>query len=446
MRKSLLSAIIFITSLNANAMDPFSVYQKTAPENCIDKSVFNESMGLPELIEIGVCNNPTLNRGYMEVKTYEAEYGKSKSEYLPSVDLLVDISDTYTKYESEKSKQKDPYGANIALSWLIYDFGGRGARAERAKKYLESAGFAYNAQLHDTVLGINNAYFELLGAQEVLKSAKISEESFKKSYEESSKRYELGLVALSDKLLAKTSYEESRLETVQAKNSVQQAQGRLAQLLNVEPTTKFNLKKPKNDKDLTKLEMGEISVDEMIKTALSLRPEIKNAQAEVEIAQANIEIAQAQNMPSISLNAKGGYNDDMRYSNPHQQSGSIGVNLSVPLFTGFSNSYNISSAKYQKKKSLETQKEQIDIVKNEVWTAYNNYKTAVASHKISKKALESAIENEKVAFASYQVGKGDILNLLTAGSQLSTARKEVIVAYYSVLTSKANLYKAIGRF
>ena len=87
-----------------------------------------------------------------------------------------------------------------------------------------------------------------------------------------------------------------------------------------------------------------------------------------------------------------------------------------------------------------------EMVKNEVWTAYHDYETAVSSYDITKKALESAKENERVAFASYQVGKGDILNLLTAGSQLSTARKEVIVAYYSVLTSKAKLYRAIGRF
>ncbi|NCB34008.1 MAG: hypothetical protein EOM64_09070 [Erysipelotrichia bacterium] len=64
---------------------------------------------------------------------------------------------------------------------------------------------------------------------------------------------------------------------------------------------------------------------------------------------------------------------------------------------------------------------------------------------ISRQMLESAVENERVAFASYQVGKGSILNLLTAGSQLATARQEVIVAFYAVLTTKADLYRAIGR-
>jgi outer membrane protein TolC len=81
-----------------------------------------------------------------------------------------------------------------------------------------------------------------------------------------------------------------------------------------------------------------------------------------------------------------------------------------------------------------------------VWTAYQDYQTAMSSHKISLTVLESAKENQKVAFAMYKVGKGSILNLLTAESQLANSRKESIVSFYSVLTQKAKLYRAIGRY
>lgn len=427
-------------------LDPFAVYRVNAPTNCVDKDIGKNQLGLSELIEIGLCNNPSLNRGYMEVKSFEAAYGQSQSDYLPSVSATGSLDDTYSKTKSQKSSKSDPYNGNIALSWLIYDFGGRTARSERAKNYLESTQFTYNALLHDTVLAINNAYFNLLSAQEVLKSAKTSEASFKKSYEESSRKYELGLAALSDKLLAKTSYEQSRLVVVQAQNDVQANQGKLAILLNISPSTSFDLSKPKKNKDITKLENAKMSVDEMMTLALKMRPEIKSRQKEMEAAKENINVIKAASKPSVSFGAKGGYEDDWKYGNPHQYGSSVGVNLSVPLFTGFSDTYNIAQAKYQYQQSKFLAVETQDTVKNEVWAAYHSYKTAVSSYEITQKALESALENERVAFVSYQVGKGDILNLLTAGSQLSTARKEVIVAYYAVLTTKANLYRAIGRF
>ena len=447
MRKILLLGIgVFCFSMSAQALDPFNVFQQKAPENCIDKDIINGPVGLPELLEIGLCNNPTLNRGYMEVKSREASFGASKSEYLPSLTLKGDLTDTYNKVEDYSSQSQNPYRANAALSWMLYDFGGRSARVKRAENYMLSSGFEYNAMIKDTFLDINKAYFDLLSAKEVLKSAKTSEASFKKSYEESSRRYELGLVSLSDKLLAKTSYEESRLDVVQAENQVKSSQGKLAVLLNVSPTTNFDLLKPKNDRDLTKLAMQDMSIDQMIEKALEQRPEIKKAQKDIEAATQNVKAIKANHLPTISLTASSGYGDDFKENNQYDYSSSIGVNISVPLFSGFSVSYNVKDAESQKEKAVLQKAEIVETVKNEVWTSYHNYKTAVSSYEISKKALESAVENERVAFASYQVGKGDILNLLTAGSQLSNARKEVIVAYYAVLTSKASLYRAIGRF
>ena len=108
--------------------------------------------------------------------------------------------------------------------------------------------------------------------------------------------------------------------------------------------------------------------------------------------------------------------------------------------------YAISRAKYQYRQAALSVLETQDSVRSDVWNSYQDYVTAVEAYRISKTLRESAVENERVAFASYQVGKGSILELLTAGSQLASAKQQVIVAFYSVLTSKANLYRAIGRF
>ena len=69
----------------AAKLDPFSVYKLQAPENCVDKELDKEQIGLPELIQMGICTNPALNREYMAVKASEAQVGQSKAEYLPSV-------------------------------------------------------------------------------------------------------------------------------------------------------------------------------------------------------------------------------------------------------------------------------------------------------------------------------------------------------------------------
>ena len=159
MRKILLLGIgVFCFSMSAQALDPFNVFQKKAPENCIDKDILNGPVGLPELLEIGLCNNPALNRGYMEVKSREASFGASKAEYLPSLTLKGDLTDTYNKVEDYSSQSQNPYRANAALSWMLYDFGGRSARVKRAENYMLSSGFEYNAWLRHESNGVKQHY------------------------------------------------------------------------------------------------------------------------------------------------------------------------------------------------------------------------------------------------------------------------------------------------
>lgn len=447
MKRYLLIAC-FLLSFEAQGgdrLDPFSVYRLNAPKGCVDETIGSDPIGLPELIQIGICNNPTLNRDYMNVKAYEARLGETKAEYLPSLTGTGSISDDFSKVEDQKSGKTDPYSGNLALSWLLYDFGGRTARTEQAKAYLDSQQFTYNASLHDTVLSITQGYFDLLSAEEVLKSSKTAEQSYRKSYEESVKRYELGLVSASDKLLAQTSWEQSKLDVVKAENTVQINQGSLAQLLNLPPDTTFSLTRPPKDEDITKLET-DLPIQELIEVALANRPEIKSQKSSTMAAKQEIEIVKAASKPSLSFGSKANFGDDWKYGNPYEYGTSIGLNLSIPLFTGFSDTYKIAKAKYQYQKAKADEIITADTVKNEVWNAFQNYHTAVSTYEISQKMLESAKENERVAFVSYQIGKGSILNLLTASSQLATARQEVIVAFYSVLISKSTLYRAIGRF
>lgn len=446
MKKSFLFACLLLSTTAFADLDPFSVYTMNAPEGCVDVSAQKEELTLPDLIQVGICNNPTLNRSYMSVKSSEAAYGKSKSAYLPTVSADGSISQSNTKTEDEKTKKTHPYSGNVALSWLVYDFGGRSAKTDQMKAYLETAEFSYNANLHDTVLAINQAYFDLLSAQEVLKSSQESEKSFKKSYEESKRRFDLGLVSASDKLLAKTTYENSRLDVVQAGNLLKKAQGSLAVLLNLSPDTALKVATPpKKGDDITKLETKE-TVQEMMETALSLRPELKGKKSEMTAAERQISIAKAGALPSLSAGAGAEYGDSWKLHNPYNVRTSIGLNLSVPLFNGFSDVYNIAKAKYDYRQAVLSVVETQDSVRQDVWNSYQDYKTATEAYRISQTLLESATENERVAFKSYQVGKGSILELLTAGSQLASAKQQVIVAFYSVLTSKANLYRAIGRF
>ena len=430
----------------ATAEENKDVYSAKVPTGCLDKEIaVSKEVSLIDLIKIGICNNPELNADYMGLKASEANLGAAKSEYFPNINLNSMASKNTNKYQGRHHTEDNPYKINLGLSLLLYDFGGRSARIDSFRYYLANSGFAYNSALQNMILNIHTDYFKLLGAKEDLKSAKANEAMYKKSFDEASRKYEVGMAALNDKLQTQTSYEQSKLRVLELENAVKQYEGDLATILNLPPQTKFKLRQPPKDRDLTALGQKK-NLDEMIELAARERDEVKAQEMLVNAANSSLRELRASRYGSFSLAAESGYNNSWQPSRSYNRDNSIGINYKLPLFTGFNTSHKISAAKYkreQERYNLESIKNRI---KNEVWGAYHDYQTAMKSYEVSKKVLKSAEENEKVAFKSYEVGSTDIINLLTAETQLAEARDAVVIAFYTVLINKATLYRSIGRF
>ncbi len=426
---------------NSAPSDPFKVLSTAnTPKKCLKENINNLSLSLSDLIEVAVCNNPTLNRSYMEAKASAATYGQSLSSYLPGIDGNADAGYSNSKTGGSGSQDSTSAGASLSLSWLLYDFGGREADVNITKKNLEAANFSRNQILQDTVFSVINAYYTLLSARELLNSSMVNEETFKKSYEIASRRYELGLVRLSDKLQAETSYAQSQLSTTEAFNALEKSKGELAEILNLPAYTALDLK------EITvKPEDGEFSgeIETLAQEALAKRQDIKSQKASLEASAATLEKAKTGNYPSISLTGGLGINDDIG-DNRQTYNGNIGVQLSVPLFTGFSNSYNITKQRYNYESAKAKVAESESSVRLDVWKSYQNYNTSVKNYEITSKLFISAEENERVAMGAYKAGKGNIIDLLNAQYKLAEARKEKTSALYNLILTKNDLLRSVG--
>ena len=440
----LMGTIIF--SGTAFSADKRDVYLAKAPVGCLDKEIaVNKEVSLIDLIKIGICNNPELSADYMSLKASEENLGAAKSEYFPDINLGAGIGKNTQKFQGDHHTENSPYNVNLGLNLLLYDFGGRSARIDSFRYYLANSGFSYNSSLQNLILSIHTNYFKLLGAREDLKSARANEAMYKKSYDEASRKYDVGMAALNDKLQTQTSYEQSKLKVIQMENAVKQYEGNLAMILNLPPQTPFKLKQPPKDRDLMSLNKKD-SLDEMIEVAARERDEVKAQEMILNATNSSLKELEASRYGAFSLAAESGYNNSWKPSRSYNRDNSIGINYKLPLFTGFETTHKIKSAKYQREQERHNLDKVRNQIKNEVWSAYHDYQTALKSYEVSKNVLKSAEENEKVAFKSYEVGNTDIINLLTAESQLADARDAYVVAFYTVLINKATLYRSIGRF
>jgi outer membrane protein len=153
------------------------------------------------------------------------------------------------------------------------------------------------------------------------------------------------------------------------------------------------------------------------------------------------------NLPSISASGSISWNDDSANffaTGGNHINGSIGIRASMPIFAGFANMYGIRSANSQYDVANENLRGINDSAMLDVFTAYQNYKTAQTVLEQTNTLLKSAMESEKVTAGMYRVGRATMLDWQTAQSELVSAQKQNNAARYDLFTKRAAVALAIG--
>ena len=124
--------------------------------------------------------------------------------------------------------------------------------------------------------------------------------------------------------------------------------------------------------------------------------------------------------------------------------GKIGVSVSMPLFAGFANMYNARSTNADYESTKYSEHSIVNNAMMDVFTAYQNYKTAKTVLNQSETLLKSATESERVTSGMYKVGRATMLDWQTAQSELVDAQKQNNSAKYDLFVKRAAVALAIG--
>jgi TolC family type I secretion outer membrane protein len=409
----------------------------------ITKDVRRDALNLGDVVELAMCNNTSTRSAWLGSQIGEMTYAKSISAYFPNITASGTMSHT-KNYVVEPSNSATPHqkdnSGGLNLSWLLFDFGAREAGVVQAYSAMNSARFQYNTVLQQTAYDAISAYYQVLSNIEALSAAEMNEQATKKSFELASKKFALGMNSKADQLQAETAFVQAQLDLTRQERSLKNAKASLARLLGLPPSLDFSV--AKSEGDVSSRAISD-NVDDIIQVALKKRPDLLSSEADVSAAKAAMVRSGLSWLPSVSARAgiASGFDDDYEMQNKNY---SASVTVSMPIFTGFEDTYSYRTASLQYDQAREAYRAAQQNVELGVVNAYNEYQTSLKSLTLAQKMYESAIENEAVASGSYQAGKGDIIRLMEAQSKLILARKERIAARYGVDTAKIALLRAAG--
>lgn len=418
----------------------------------------DRAWSLIEIIDQALCHNPQTRQAWANARVQAAQLGVAEAAYLPTINANTTMS--YGQTGSGGASQSQLQGFNlgtgvtggtfgrreqfritpsVSLNYLLFDFGGRSARVDNARAALEAANWSHASTLQNVLFTAVQAYYQLFAARSALEATKASERSSEEAFKAASFRYEVGAAALADKLQAQTAYAQAKLNRQRATGDAQNALGVLANVMGLKPHASLDIEPPAFIEPDAERERD---VDALIEEAKALRPDLAAAEAQVRAAEANVRSARSNNLPTLSLVSNYAYSDSS--ISQSFQSWSVGLQLSVPLFTGFANTYQIRSAEEQVT-AQEATRDQLDqSIALDVWRAYFDLNTTRETLSSTNDLLASATQAEKVALGRYKAGAGSILELLNAEADLANARLQHVQARYNWHIGKARLAQAIG--
>jgi TolC family type I secretion outer membrane protein len=402
------------------------------------------ALSLAAAVDLALCRNPTTRSAWAAAHQQAAALGSAESAWLPDVSATGGETRSFGEHADATglivSTPQNSRDAALNLSWVLYDFGARDGRITSARHLLDAAAATASSISQQTVLNVVQSYYGVVAADASLIAARATESADVRSFEVARSLREGGAGTRADVLQAETAFNQAVLARVQAEAAAKNAHGALAVTLGLPADRALTLAPEAVPAEAPALTAR---MADLMAEAMRQRPDLAAALAQRDSAAANVTVARAAGWPSISVSAGRDLIDTTGI--PHQNYSLIGVNVTVPIFTGFNVDYGVRQAQAALDAS-EANADQVRLgVSLGVWNAYHLLDSANQQLTVTSGLINTAEENEQVALGRYQAGVGTIVDVLTAQSAAALARQTRINAELGWQVARAQLALALGR-
>lgn len=404
------------------------------------------SVDLVEVYNIAVKNDPKLLASEVKHKAIMQEYPIARSYLLPNLKFSAKSQRTresidgsvYGRSSSTTQFTTDEYSINLKQPLYRRDLF---SLLEKSEYQIAKSLAERESARQDLIIRVAEAYFDILDSLDNINYVKSEKAAIKSQLNESKKRLEVGLIAITDYAEAQASYDLSETQYIEAKNLSDISKESLYVLTGKQFKKFSSLDKniKAKDPDPNNIKAWE---DFAIKQNLDLVA-YKRAQ---DIATTNIKYERSKHFPTLDIYGtvketdKGGGSSGAFESNNDY----IGIELNIPIFIGGNTYFNSKKASYLEEQARYDVLQKKREVIRDARKAFLNLKSSISKVNASKKALESNELSVEYNQAGFEVGTRSTTDVLLALKDLYKAKKNFSKSKYEYLLSKLRLKQSIG--
>jgi outer membrane protein TolC len=399
------------------------------------------TLTLAEVVDISLQNNPATRTSYLQARAAAAKAGSSRAPYYPTLDFTADAARASLSNESYEGVPVTSYGPELTLNYLLLDLGGRAANAEDARLGLLAADWSHDATIQNVILSVQQTFVLYLNAKAQFEAAQVIVTQAETTLNAANVRHDAGVATIAEVLQARTALSQAQLQLETLRGEVQIVRGALATAMGLPADTPYDVGTLPAD---LPLERTAQTVEQLIETARTRRPDLIAARTLTDQAGVHIDAVRAEGLPTLSLQASANRTYYEVADVDFRNNWAARLLFTWPLFTGFENRYDVDQAREE----AEVARAQADTLEQQVilqvWTSYYGLNTATQLVRASRDLLASAEQSERVALGRYREGVGTIIDLLAAQAALADARAQEIRARSAWFLAVAHLARDTG--
>jgi outer membrane protein len=297
-------------------------------------------------------------------------------------------------------------------------------------------------------------YFDVLAAEDTLQSATTARDAISRQLEQANKRFEVGLIAITDVQEAKAAFDNANAVVIASKRALATAHEQLRELTGdpFEQLSKLSESMPLKTPDPQ-------DEEQWVKTAMDQNSALISSRLAAEIARDTISIRRGGHFPTLDLVASHSDFDtnqttttvDVRSNTsvrgPTDSNGTddtISLQLVFPIYSGGAVSSSVREAVYLHRAARERLEATARSTERETRDAYLGVLSELSRVQALRQALESSRTALQATEAGYEVGTRTAVDVLDARRRLAQAETDYARSRYDYVLNVIRLKRAAG--
>lgn len=384
---------------------------------------------LIEVYQQALKNDPTYKQAEADWRSTKQDLPIAVAAALPLIEFDFQRGKAkYTTANKTKSHVNTQSYTLTATQPVIDFYDWKGITVANAEA--KSATSTYYAAGLSLIQRTAKAYFQVLEDIATLKNTQATKEQYQRTMITNQKKYDVGLIAITDVLSAETNYDASVAQEIADQNTLASDLESLTAMTNKKYTSLTAIKdsiplitpKPNN-------------INDWITTATQQNFDLKAAQYTTQQAKNNIAYQRNQFLPTVDAVASRAYNyhTDPQTTDTAELTSTMypfqgGLVLSETRQAGFDHKSAIAQEEYTRRNVIQNTR-----------TDFLSINSNIQSINANQKAITSATQAYKASEAGYNVGTQTLEDVITNIAALSSAKQSYATAQYTYLNNLISL-------